>query len=65
MALVGLVDSSSAAPLRGQPDFLVSDGQDLSTTELVRGMAQAPGVSARLLAVPMLTLPWVLKTDFH
>ncbi|MDD3935663.1 SDR family oxidoreductase [Rhodoferax sp.] len=37
--------------------FLVSDGQDLSTTELVRGMAQAAGVSARLLPVPV----WVLQ----
>lgn len=27
--------------------FLVSDGQDLSNTELVRGMAQAAGVTAR------------------
>jgi nucleoside-diphosphate-sugar epimerase len=33
--------------------FLVSDGQDLSTTELVRGMAQAAGVPARLLPVPV------------
>ena len=37
--------------------FLVSDGQDLSTTELVRGMAQAAGVSARLLPVPV----WALQ----
>ena len=37
--------------------FLVSDGRDLSTTELVRGMAQAAGVSARLLPVPV----WALQ----
>ena len=37
--------------------FLVSDGQDLSTTELVRGMAQAAGVPARLLPVPV----WALQ----
>lgn len=37
--------------------FLVSDGQDLSTTELVRGMAQAADVPARLLPVPV----WALK----
>ena len=37
--------------------FLVSDGQDLSTTELVRGMAQAAGVSAHLLPVPV----WLLQ----
>jgi nucleoside-diphosphate-sugar epimerase len=37
--------------------FLVSDGQDLSTTELVRGMAQAARVSAHLLPVPV----WALE----
>ena len=37
--------------------FLVSDGQDLSTTELVRGMAQAAGMPARLLPVPV----WALQ----
>ena len=37
--------------------FLVSDGQDLSTTELVRGMAQAAGVPAHLLPVPV----WALQ----
>jgi nucleoside-diphosphate-sugar epimerase len=37
--------------------FLVSDGQDLSTTELVRGIAQAAGVPARLLPVPV----WALQ----
>ena len=37
--------------------FLVSDGQDLSTTELVPGMAQAAGVPARLLPVPV----WALQ----
>lgn len=37
--------------------FLVSDGQDLSTTELIRGMAKAAGVPARLLPVPV----WALQ----
>jgi nucleoside-diphosphate-sugar epimerase len=37
--------------------FLVSDGQDLSTTELVRGMARAAGVRARLVPVPA----WALQ----
>ena len=37
--------------------FLVSDGHDLSTTELVRGMAHASGVPARLLPVPV----WALQ----
>jgi nucleoside-diphosphate-sugar epimerase len=33
--------------------FLVSDGHDLSTTELVRGMAQAAGVPVQLLPLPV------------
>lgn len=37
--------------------FLVSDGQDMSTAELARGLAQALGVSVRLLPVPV----WVLQ----
>jgi len=37
--------------------FLVSDGQDLSTTELVHGMARAAGVTARLLPIPV----WALQ----
>jgi nucleoside-diphosphate-sugar epimerase len=37
--------------------FLVSDGNDLSTTELVRGLARAAGVSPRLLPVPV----WALQ----
>ena len=37
--------------------FLVSDGHDLSTTELVRGLARASGVPARLVPLPV----WVLK----
>lgn len=38
--------------------FLVSDGQDLSTSELVRGLARAAGVTARLVSVPV----WGLQT---
>jgi len=44
-------------PKAANQTFLVSDGQDLSTTELVRGMAQAAGAPARLLPVPM----WALQ----
>lgn len=38
-------------------DTAVHDGLDLSTTELVRGMAHAAGVPARLLPVPV----WALQ----
>jgi len=44
-------------PQAANQTFLVSDGQDLSTTELVLGMAQAAGVPARLLPVPV----WALQ----
>ena len=37
--------------------LLVSDGQDLSTTELMRGMAKAAGVPSRLVPVPV----WALQ----
>jgi nucleoside-diphosphate-sugar epimerase len=37
--------------------FLVSDGADLSTTELLRGMARAAGVQLRLLPAPV----WALQ----
>ncbi len=36
--------------------FFVSDGKDLSTTELVRGMLQASGVPTRFLPISVLTL---------
>jgi nucleoside-diphosphate-sugar epimerase len=45
-------------PLAANQTFFVSDGQDLSTTDLVRGMARAARVPARLLPVPV----WALKT---
>jgi nucleoside-diphosphate-sugar epimerase len=44
-------------PKAANQTFLVSDGNDLSTTELVRGLARAAGVSPRLLPVPV----WALQ----
>jgi nucleoside-diphosphate-sugar epimerase len=44
-------------PQAANQTFLVSDGHDLSNTELVRGMARAAGVPARLLPVPV----WALQ----
>ncbi len=38
--------------------FLISDGHDLSTCDLVRGLANAAGVPTRLVPVPV----WVLKS---
>jgi len=56
--LVDFIITCITHPKAANQTFLVSDGQDLSTTELVRGMAQAAGVPARLLPVPV----WALQT---
>ena len=55
--LVDFIVTCISHPKAANQTFLVSDGQDLSTTELVRGMAQAAGVPARLLPVPV----WALQ----
>jgi len=56
VALDNLVDFIIACinhPAAANQTFLVSDGQDLSSSDLVRGMAQVAGVPARLLPVPV------------
>ena len=55
--LVDFIVTCITHPQAVNQTFLVSDGHDLSTTELVRGMAQAAGVPARLLPVPV----WALQ----
>jgi nucleoside-diphosphate-sugar epimerase len=55
--LVDFIVTCTTHPLAANQTFLVSDGQDLSTTELVRGMARAAGVSTRMLSVPV----WALQ----
>jgi nucleoside-diphosphate-sugar epimerase len=55
--LVDFIITCITHPRAANQTFLVSDGQDLSTTQLVRGMAQAAGVPARLLPVPV----WALQ----
>ncbi|OGB28531.1 MAG: hypothetical protein A3F78_15440 [Burkholderiales bacterium RIFCSPLOWO2_12_FULL_61_40] len=55
--LVDFIITCISHPQAANQTFLVSDGCDLSTTELVRGLAQAAGVPARLLPVPV----WALK----
>jgi nucleoside-diphosphate-sugar epimerase len=56
--LVNFIVTCIDHPQAANHTFLVSDGQDLSTTNLVRGMARAAGVPARLLPVPV----WALHT---
>lgn len=55
--LVDFIVTCITHPQAANQTFLVSDGQDISTTALVRGMALAAGVPARLLPVPV----WVLQ----
>jgi nucleoside-diphosphate-sugar epimerase len=55
--LVDFITTCITHPQGANQTFLVSDGQDLSTTELVRGMAQAAGVPARLIPIPV----WALQ----
>lgn len=50
--LVDLVITCVTHPRAPGETFLVSDGEDLSTTALLRRMAAALGVSARLIPVP-------------
>jgi nucleoside-diphosphate-sugar epimerase len=55
--LVDFIFTCIIHPKAANQTFLVSDGQDLSTAELVRSMAQAAEVPARLLPVPV----WALQ----
>lgn len=45
-------------PAAAGQTFLVSDGEDVSTTQLLRRTAQAMGKPARLLPVPAVLLKW-------
>ncbi|MFI8747737.1 UDP-glucose 4-epimerase family protein [Pseudomonas sp. NPDC077186] len=56
--LVDLIVTCIDHPAAANQTFLVSDGEDLSTTELLRRMAAALGKPARLLPVPS----WLLET---
>jgi UDP-glucose 4-epimerase len=55
--LVDLIVTCIAHTKAANQTFLVSDGQDLSTPQLVCGMAQAAGVSERLFSIPV----WALQ----
>lgn len=56
--LVDLVARCLVHPAAAQRTFLVSDGEDLSTPELMRRAADALGRRARLLPVPAPALEW-------
>lgn len=50
--LVDLIVTCITHPAAANQTFLVSDGEDVSTTELLRHMGQAMGRPARLIPVP-------------
>ncbi|MEW5886694.1 MAG: SDR family oxidoreductase [Pseudomonadota bacterium] len=50
---IALCASPERSPQAANQTFLVSDGDDVSTTELLRRVAHAYGVPARLLPVPV------------
>lgn len=56
--LVSLIQNCMTHPAAAQQAFLVSDGQDLSTTDLIRRMAVALHRPARLLPMPLQLLRW-------
>jgi nucleoside-diphosphate-sugar epimerase len=56
--LVDLIVTCIDHPQAANQTFLVSDGEDLSTTELLQRMSQALGKRPRLLPVPA----WMLAT---
>lgn len=55
--LVDFIEVCISHPQAANQTFLVSDGHDLSTPDLVRGLARAGGVMARLIPVPV----WALR----
>jgi nucleoside-diphosphate-sugar epimerase len=55
--LVDLIITCITHPLAANQTFLVSDGEDLSTPDLIRQMARAMNRPARLLPAPV----WALK----
>lgn len=50
--LVHFIITCAKHPAAANQTFLVSDGEDISTTDLIRAMARAAGRSARLFPVP-------------
>jgi len=50
--LVDLIVNCIDHPVAANQIFLASDGEDLSTTELLRRLAKAAGVPSRLLPIP-------------
>ncbi|MEW7858190.1 SDR family oxidoreductase [Pseudomonas chlororaphis] len=56
--LVSLIVTCIDHPAASNQTFLVSDGEDVSTTQLLRRLAKALGRPARLLPLPRWLLSW-------
>lgn len=56
--LTDLIIVCTRHPAAANQTFLVSDGEDISTSQLLRRMARALGKPARLLPVPQSVLNW-------
>lgn len=56
--LVDLLHLCVRHPAAGGQTFLVSDGDDVSTTQLLREMGKALGCKARLISLPVAWLEW-------
>lgn len=59
--LVDLIVTCMEHPSAANETFFVSDGEDLSTTELVRRIANAIGKPARVIPLPSILL-WIVAT---
>jgi nucleoside-diphosphate-sugar epimerase len=59
--LVDLLEKCLTHPAAANQTFLASDGQDVSTTELLRALTQALQVKPRLIPVPQTVLEGGLK----
>lgn len=59
--LVSLIETCLDHPAGANQVFLVSDGKDISTTDLLNGVAAALGTRARLIRVPAAVLKAVAR----
>ena len=57
--LAGAIIKALGAPQAAGGTYLVSDGEDVSTPDLVRGLGQALGVTARIPAFPLAALDFI------
>jgi lipopolysaccharide/colanic/teichoic acid biosynthesis glycosyltransferase len=59
--LVNFIETCIHHPAAANQTFLVSDGEDLSTTDLLRRLSVAMGKPARLIPVPASVLSFIAK----